>query len=57
MGHAPGHHLGQQEVRRVIMMMVVIMVMMVIMRYGGPDIYVTENGCSSKISNLDDLSR
>ena len=39
------------------MMMVVIMVMMVIMRYGGPDIYVTENGCSSKISNLDDLSR
>ena len=53
MGHAPGHHLGQQEVRRVMMMMIVT----VILRYGGPDIYVTENGCSSKISNLDDLSR
>ena len=35
----------------------VMMVIMVILRYGGPDIYVTENGCSSKISNLDDLSR
>ena len=38
-------------------MMMMMMVIMVILRYGGPDIYVTENGCSSKISNLDDLSR
>ena len=34
-----------------------IIMFMVILRYGGTDIYVTENGCSSKISNLDDLSR
>ena len=37
--------------------MMMIIMFMVILRYGGPDIYVTENGCSSKISNLDDLSR